>query len=214
MCHNLTGNDLYVYEYRRRLDRRAPDSGDTFEYRGYTFKITIDRDDHMGEPWKEHDGHGTVSDWRRSDKIGADKAPGERVLVSDRHSYRLYDFAAAVQTARKDGWGCKHSYAYNVGRYVFVSGHKTAGELAACAAECDYERMRRWCNDGWYWCTVSVRLIEFDEDDQEVETDETESLSGIESDSGAYLGDVARELAGEIISRLEVDDPDVQRSEN
>lgn len=215
MCADpMAINNAFVYEYRRRLDRRAVDSGDTFEYRGYTFKVTIDRDDCMGAPWDEHDGHGTVSKWKTSHKIGADKAPGERVLCTDRHSYRLYDFAGAVALAKKDGWGCKHSYSYNLGARVFVSGHRTAGELAHCAAECDFDRLRRWCADDWFWCTLTVRLIEFDDDDQEVETDELESLGGIESDAGAYLTDTAHELADEIISRLEVEDPDIQVSEN
>lgn len=210
----MASNHAYVFEYNQRRDRRALSSGDTFERKGYTFKVTLERDDCLGAPWEEHDGHGTVSKWRTSHKVGADKAPGERVLHRDRNSYRLYDFAGAVETARKDGWGCKHSYSYDLGARVFVSGHRTAGELAHCAAECDYDRLRRWCQDDWYWCTIVVTLIEFDEDDREVETDETETLGGVESDSGAYLTSTAHELADEIISRLEVEDPDVVRSEN
>lgn len=210
----MAGNHAYVFEYNQRRNRRAIGHDETFEYRGYTFKVEISRDDDMGAPWEEHDGHGTVSKWRHSDKIGADKAPGERVLHRDRNSYRLYDFAGAVALAKKDGWGCQHSYSYNLGARVFVSGHRTAGELAQCAAETDFDRLRRWCQDDWYWCTILVRLIEFDEDDNETETDEYETLSGIESDAGAYFDDVARELADQIIDRIEVESPDVQLSEN
>lgn len=200
----------------RTETRQTIHDGDEFTHKGYTFKLTIDRDDYMGEPWKESDGHGTVSDWRRDVDSMPSKAPGERVLVRDRSSARYYDFAAAVKTARKDGWGCKHSYTYNVGRYVFVSGHATAGELAQCAAECDYDRMRRWCTDDWWWVTARVDLMDVEESVRTLTSPsgEYDTLSGIESDAGAYFDDVARELADQIVARIEVDTPDVQLSEN
>src|SRR5262245_23356883 len=212
----MAQNTAFITAYRARLDSRAIDDGETFTRGGHTFKIAIVRDDDMGAPWKEHDGHGPVSDWRRSDKIGADKSPGERVLCRDRHSYRLYDFQEAVRIARRDGWGCKHSYVYDLGRRVFVSGHRTPGESAQCAAETDFDRLRRWCADDWYWIGVVVTLADPADSADPCQCAEPEeaSLFGIESDAGAYLTAVAHDLADEIIGRIEVDNPDIQRSEN
>lgn len=38
-------------------------SGETFERAGHRFRFEVERDDGMREPWKEHDGHGIVSEW-------------------------------------------------------------------------------------------------------------------------------------------------------
>ncbi len=184
--------------------------GDTFEHKGYTFKVEFPHDSDMREPWKESSGHGNVTGWERRDKL-----PGERVLVTEDRAYgakRFYDFAGAVKTARKDGWGCKHSTGETVdGKFVFTSGHATKGELALCAAECDYDYLRRWCNDDWTYINVHVTLLDDDGD----ETDTDEWLGGVEdSDNGDYRGECAREMADEIVSRLEVAQPDAVLSEN
>src|SRR5688572_7253649 len=75
--------------------------GDTFEHEGRMFKFELKADDGMGEPWKEHDGHGIVSDWTR-----ASKKPGELVLFTDRYeSRRYYNVAETLKIAKRDGWG-------------------------------------------------------------------------------------------------------------
>jgi hypothetical protein len=183
---------------------------DTFTHKGYTFGISTEVDTDTGAPWEEADGHGVVSDWTRREK-----APHERVLVSDGRdngSKRFYDVRESMRLARKDGWGCKHS---RMEGDTFVSGHKTAGELAACAVDCDFDYLRRWCNNDWYFVVVRVVLLEEDEDGNDRETDEVEYLGGVEdSDGGAYVREVGKELAEEILSRVEVDSPDIQVSEN
>lgn len=181
-------------------------NGDTFERGAYTFKVEYERDEDMGEPWEEHDGHGVVSEWTTRDK-----APGERVLVADRSHRRYYDVQASTKLARKDGWGCRHTTATEVdGVRVVNSGHATRGEAIACAVESDFEYLRAWCNDEWAWTSVLVTLL--DEDGKS--TDIRESLSGIDGDHGDYLTTVAYELADEIIARIEVETPDVLVSEN
>lgn len=165
--------------------------GDTFEHKGRRFIAKYERDEFMGEPWKEHDGHGIVSEW-----TSRPKAPGERVLNEDRTSKRYYNVRETLAIARRDGWG--------------VEGGRLPGEseraYAARAVEADFRFLRAWCRDEWEWIGVTVRLA----DDPSI----TESLSGIESCSGAYLDEVARELADEILSRVEVANPDVVLSEN
>lgn len=163
---------------------------DTFEYRGRTFKIEIEHDADMGEPWKEHDGHGLVSDWTTRDKT-----PGERILVKDGESYRYYDNQETLKLARRDGWGIGEEetalLASRLGRTP------TKREITAEAVEQDYRRMRGWCLDEWYW--VYVRVTMLNEDGEE--TDARASLGGIESDSQEYISnEVANELADECLS--------------
>lgn len=143
--------------------------GETFQHKGRSYRFEVKPDETMGEPWKEHDGHGVVSDWTTRDK-----KPGELVLCTDRHSKRFYDFAASVKIAR-EVWGCKR------------------GKEAADAARADFERLRGWCNDQWCWIGVVVTLLDDDGD----ETDKSASLWGIESDAGEYLQTVAHDLADE-----------------
>ncbi len=149
-----------------------------------TAEIVYDED--MGPPWKEHDGHGPVSDWERRKK-----RPGERILSGSRFdSRRLYDVEEATKIAKRDGWDSK---PYKTG---------TEGQQAARAVEADFQRMRAWCNDEWTW--VGVRLsvskggIVLDE--------HAASLWGIESDSNDfgddnydYLTEVANELLPEAV---------------
>ena len=169
--------------------------GDTFEYRGHTFRVTMERDDCISEPWKEYDGHGPVSEW-----VTRAKGPGERILATDRCHHRFYDFAEAIKIAKHDQWRCQH------GR----TDHATVGELAHCAVEQDYDRLHRWCQDDWCYVVLTVKLL----DDDGNETIEDETIGGVESDSGDYMVTLAHELADEILSRVEVDEPNVHLSEN
>ncbi len=155
------------------------DDGETFEHMGLSFKVEFEADEFGQTPWDD-DGHGPVSDWTTRDKH-----PGERVLHSDRNSKRYYDFAEAVKLALKDGWDAPP-----------YTG--TKGERAARAAEADYERLRAWCNNDWYYIGVVVTLLDTDGN----ETRERESLWGIESDCEDYLTEVAYELAEEIAGRV------------
>lgn len=55
------------------------------------------------------------------------------------------------------------------------------------------ERHRAWLKDEWYYVGVVVTLLDIEGN----ETDAAQSLWAIESDSGAYLQEVAGELADE-----------------
>ncbi len=160
--------------------------GDTFTLEGLTFKAEHVRDEGlMGEPWKEHDGHGVVSEW-----TDRPKRPGERVLASDRNSHRFYDIEATTEIAKRDGWGVQNSKG------------KSKGQIIAEAVEEDYRRMKAWCDDEWWWMGVVVTML--DTEGRKLPMPEArDSLWGIESDSGDdYFDEVARECAGEIASRF------------
>lgn len=143
---------------------------------GYSVRVKVDYDQDMCAPWKEHDGHGPVSEWTTRDKC-----PGERVLCTDRSSKRYYDFAEAVKLAKHDGWDAP---PYNTG---------TPGERAARAAEADYENLRAWCNDEWHWICVAV---EVSRNGEEIETD---ACGGIK-DYGDYWREHAASSANDIIA--------------
>lgn len=151
-----------------------------FVHEGVEYLASVYRDDSMGEPWNEHDGHGPVR-WARV----SEKGPGERVL-SDASRYEmawLYDYAQACSIARRDKWGV--SPGPNPGESVRA--------YAARAAEADYRRMRAWCLDKWHWVGVAVQRIENGSPDG---NPFDHALWGIESDSGdEYLREVASELA-------------------
>lgn len=154
----------------------------SLELDGFTLTATIQHDDTMGAPWDEHDGHGDVTKWTRADT----KGPGDRMLCRDGHLARFYDFAGAVRKARREGWrapGCTGG---------------TARQVAARAAEHDFNVLRAWCANEWHWCGVVV----------EVEREGVKlgraSLWGIEDanypgSDGAYLVDTASELIDEAL---------------
>ena len=156
---------------------------DTITIDGLTFRVSVKHDEGMGAPWKEHDGHGIVSEW-----TARGKAPGERVLAHDGASYRYYDYQGTLARAAKDGWGIAPDEAAGL----------TKRQITARAVDSDYERMRAWCADEWDWVYVCVTLLDTDG----APTKERESCGGIESDAGEYLDEIARELAGEIIARV------------
>lgn len=159
-------------------------SGDTFTHKDHTFRIEIEHDPDIDEPWKEQDGHGIVSDWTRRDK-----SPGERVLCKDRSSKRYYDFQGTLARARKDGWGLyeaeRAKLEQKLGRVP------TKKEITAAAVELDFEHLRAWCNDDWQWCYIKVTMLDEDEN----ETDYTESIGGVESNAREHIQELARELA-------------------
>jgi hypothetical protein len=97
------------------------------------------------------------------------------VLARDRGSYRYYDFAGTIRTARADGWGPSSGDWH------------TPREKAALATLEDFRRLRAWCQDEWSWIGVQVKVLMPDG------TEHEDSLWGIESD-GDYWKDVAAEL--------------------
>ena len=157
---------------------------ETFEYKGRTFRLEVDRDEYMGPPWDEHDGHGPVSEWTRRAKH-----PGEMVLLTDRQYKRYYDFAEAVRIAKKDCWDTK---PFGVG---------TKGERAHKAATADFNYLRRWCNGDWFWATIHVTLLGEDGEEQS-----DSYLGGIEWGYcfNEYIMNTAKELADELL--VEVDE--------
>lgn len=151
--------------------------GDTFVVDGKTFRVNFPDDDIGDPPWERDDTHGPVSEW-----AVRDKKPGELVLWGDALARQYYDMRAAVKLARTE-WG-----------------HKTR-KAAAEAAQEDYERLRRWCNDLWNYVGVVVTLVK---DGKDVDD---EACWGFESDSPDYLTETAYNHAKEILHRISHQNP-------
>ncbi|MDR5879002.1 hypothetical protein [Caballeronia sp. LZ032] len=160
--------------------------GDTFTRTGpdgveRTFRVNFEHDTDADAPWERNDGHGVVSDWTTRDK-----RPGERVLTSDRGSYRYYDVQESTRIAKRDLWDAP------------PFGQGTRAQHAARAVNADFEYLRRWCADLWSYVGVVVTSIPEGADPDEVDTDYSHALWRIESDAEDYLQEVAAELAEEI----------------
>ena len=161
--------------------RTTYNDGDTFTRDGLTFRVKFRDDNDGGAPWEEHDGHGPVTDW-----VTRSKKPGELILSADGCARRYYDFAAAVELAKADGWGSA----------IEVPG-ETDNEKAARAALQDFKYLQGWALDDWRYLGVIVALL--DDDGEEV-TDA--SLWRVESGNADYLAQVVEELTGDIMAGL------------
>jgi len=162
-----------------------------FVLNGLRFGATTEHDDSMGEPWKEHDGHGVVVDW-----VSRNKQPHERVLAAGRGTRMYYDVKASMEIALRDGWGLS---AVNLDALITKLGRvPKPGDIAAAAVDADYDRLCGWCNNDWGYVGVIVTLLDVDGRP----TDERESLWGVESDAEDYLEEVALELAEQIAERI------------
>jgi hypothetical protein len=157
------------------------------EVNGFTVTATAERDNDCGTPWENSDGHGPVSDWRPKNS----KRPNERVLCEDRGSCRFYNWREAIQIARRDGWDAE---PYGTG---------TPGERAERAVQRDFDVLKAWCADEWYYVSIRVS-VEFNGIDVE---ECAACLGGIEvnypGSDNSYLKEVANELLPEALEAAE-----------
>lgn len=129
---------------------------ETEQYQGHEITIEWHYDQDCEPPWEHEDGHGEIRISRYNDK-----RPGERELWSDRGSYWFYDWQGAIKLAKKDGWDAP---PYKTG---------TKGQQAERAVQADYDYLRRYCRDDWWWCGYVLKI----------DGTEIDSLWGIDSDS-------------------------------
>lgn len=154
------------------------DEFETFERDGFTIKARTEYDDDSTPPWKRSEGHGPVSEW-----TDRKKEPGERVLCSDRSSFRYYDVSEAVQIAKRDGWDAP------------PYGEGTKGQRAARAVEADFKFLQSWCNDDWHYVGVVLSV-----EKNGVELDRhAASVWGVEDNDSNYLREIAEEMIPEAV---------------
>ena len=188
-----------------------------------TIRATIEHDSGHGAPWEECDGHGPVSDWTTrakrpgelvlcsdgSHKRYYDFAEACRIARRDGWGY----MPGKVITAQNSG-GVWHSWCdigaeypiYNSGGYADINAairgvyalHRatmSARQYAARAAMRDYEALKAWCNDEWFWCGIEVTVTHTKSDTELA----SESLWGIDANhpngDNSYLTECATDLA-------------------
>lgn len=147
----------------------------------FTFTIKFEEDSDHGAPWDEMDGHGPVSEWTRRDKRA-----GELLLQAQHGDKRYFDFAAACKLALAEGWDAQ---PYN-------TGAETKRQQAAKAARANFDMLRGWCANEWYYQGVIVVLL----DEEGDETDVTSSLWGVDNFDPNYPGTVAVDLVDELMA--------------
>jgi hypothetical protein len=86
----------------------------------------------------------------------------------------LYDWDAACETARKDGW--------DTSPYGKLANHIER------AVQADFDYCQGWLNDDWHWMGVVVYEI----NEYDGQCGPSDSLWGIESDATQYIGEITR----------------------
>lgn len=155
---------------QRRKHKLMPD------YAGYEVRyelpgglyaiVKLEYDTDYNWPWKNSEGHGVVSDWEH-----CGEADGRWELCEAHYSRRYYDWRETLKIAKRDGWG--HS-----------------GDIMD-AVRRDYEYLRAWCNDEWYYVGLIVELYDANE-----ELIGEDSCWGYESYCEDYLCSEARSWLG------------------
>jgi len=161
-------------------------------HKGHTFLVEHERDDQSGPPWTESDGHGIVTDWtRNTDEYDAEPAR-YWVLTRDRWEARYYDVDATREKATKEGWGLSPDREAEL--IVTLGRQPEPADIIARAVELDYQYLRDWANDEWYWIGVIVKHRDF--------RGHTESVWGLQSSDDPYLRETAIELADQVLDAL------------
>ncbi len=152
---------------QRRKHRLLPDyAGEEVRYElpgGLYAIVKIEYDTDYSPPWKNSDGHGVVSDWEHRGE-----ADGRWELCEDHYSRRYYDWRKTLKIAKRDGWGARDDNIMD-------------------AVRRDYEYLRAWCKDTWYYVGLIVEL--YDANDELIGE---ESCWGYESYCEDYLCSEAR----------------------
>lgn len=181
------------------LDPRLPsDTPVSFVHRGITFTARTTRDQDHGAPWEESDNHGIVTDW-----ISQSEQYDFPDLYQDRTKFyplgdperdgsrRFYDMQASIRKALKDHWGLSPAALQDLQNEWEAGTVLTPEVQTHRAVVLDRDFLNSWCNDEWEYIGVIVMLPG---------TNLQGSLWGIESNAGAYLADVAHNLAEELIN--------------
>lgn len=149
---------------------------------GWYWKILFKYDSNHERPEDWDDGQGVTYIKRGYDY--PDEHEREWLLWSERYDWLIYDFKASLEKALKQGWNCP---PYHEG---------TKLERAVRAVRENYDYLRRFYNQHWWYVGMIVEL--YDEDDTLLDE---ESCWGYESDCMDYLCEEARSWAASMIKK-------------
>ena len=204
---------------------------DVIEYEGASFEVRIEPDDFGENPWASEDGHGPVSDWTTRDKLPGEvilaqdgryrrfydfaeackiaRKDGWGFLPGKLETAQLPDGSWLATCQPRTYFGRAEGRPFtgagaDINRAISAvyAAHRatmTARQYAAKAALRDYDWLRRFCDGYWMYVVVTVELL----DNDGAPMGETESLGGVESE-GDHVDDIAKELAAELLARLQI----------
>jgi hypothetical protein len=156
------------------------------ERAGFKFRVNIESDNDQAAPWIECDGHGVVSDW-----TARDKQPGERELHADGSRKLYYNVVESMKLALKD-WGLSAQECQALADKIGCA--PTAGQIAECAVELDFEYLLGWCTQQWEYVGVTVTMLNDDGTDGA-----WNSLWAVETSDAEYVETVVNALADNIV---------------
>lgn len=156
--------------------------GDIFRRKGSWFQVKHEQDDRQEPPQKNEDGHGVVTDWLAWMPEDEAREQGLWLLVYNRGAKGClyYDFRKTLAIAIRDGWSCG-------------KGGKSLSARRRAVRK-DFEHLYGYYNDQWSYVGVIVQSLTGRHRGKEA------ALWGIESKCVAYLTEVAKDLADEIMS--------------
>jgi hypothetical protein len=151
------------------------------ELDGFNFEVTVYYDTDHEPPWENSDGHGPVRASSRHREGSSDKKPGERPLNSagwnDTQYY--YDWAEACRMAKIDRWNTEPYDAPN---------------RVERAVQADFDYLRGWLNDDWYYVGVEVKMLGPKDEDGKHPVIDEDTCWGVETHKD-YHKEFAKESA-------------------
>ncbi len=155
-----------------------PFNTETIEHCGITVRIEYFYDHDMGRPWENAYWHGVIrSAYSYYGK--PEKKPGEVLIPCGRGNYWVYDWQESTRIAKRDGWGVSNPPA-----------GLTQKQITALAVKADFDYLRGWINDDWYYVGVVCTVLDSDGE----ETDISDSCWGFET-LNDYHETAGREMA-------------------
>lgn len=154
----------------------------TLEHKGQTFTVQHFYDQSAEAPWDNgDDGRGVVHAYRDIDQ-DADDFDSADYSAMGRSADWYFDWKATRAKAVDEGWGT-----------AGPTPGMTPEQITEAAVQAEYKYLSGYANDDWHYCGVVV---------SHALPSASQSLWGVESNAGAYLEEVARELADQQLERL------------
>ena len=98
-------------------------------------------------PWEDCEGTGKV----RCANSRSDKKPGEVSIHHNRDGVWLYDFAGAIEIAKRDGWGCPSDVDPT---------DLTKRQIALAAVKADLTYLQGWLENRWWYVGIECTILD------------------------------------------------------
>jgi hypothetical protein len=174
--------------------------GEIVERGGYRFRVNYPNDEDHEAPWNDGDGQGIVIEPNRYTQA---KKPGWRVLHSgDRWDKWYFDWQGTIAKAKLEGWGLGPegiaALAWKLKR------DPTPGEINEEAVEQNFQWMRGFLRDDWWYCAIIITHLP-DPDDDTVPRDyhPDHACWGFDTSSPEYIAEETDSMIDNYIGELD-----------